>query len=171
MNEVANFNFFGEDAYISATERGMPPARPALRSQPRPIPGFPAEFQPGAQDYPADDMAYAPPWLAAPSNPNAATKRKAFGTTKRKASSAQESAKRQILTSPSGAELIGYPDRNFLAPPYKINNANTVLALGGLSNSTADTDIVHYDGKQMPEIMQLELISRASGAFVCFSTV
>lgn len=134
----ANFNFFGDDVYDSAIERGMPPARPALRSQPRPIPGFPAEFQPGAQDYPADDLAYAPPWLAAPSNPNEVTKRDI--------SPSQRPAKRQAMTSPSGTELIGYPNRNLLAPPYQIENANTFSALGGLSNSTADTDIVHYDG-------------------------
>lgn len=138
MNEAANFNFYGDDVYDSAIDRGMPPPRPALRSQPRPIPGFPAEFQPGAQDYPPDDLAYAPPWLAAPSNPNAVAKRQM--------SAAQGPVKRQTLTSPSGAELIGYPNRNFLAPPYQIDNANTVSALGGLSNSTADTDIVHYDG-------------------------
>jgi alpha-glucosidase len=48
--------------------------------------------------------------------------------------------------SASGAPTIGYPNRNLLAPPYQIDNQNTVEAYGGLSNFTLDTDIVHYDG-------------------------
>ncbi|GIZ37193.1 hypothetical protein CKM354_000065000 [Cercospora kikuchii] len=141
MNEAANFNYYGDNPEETQEERGFPPTRPALRSQPRPIPGFPAEFQPGAQDYPADDLAYAPPWLAPDSNPNDAKKRSVSA----KAQVAQP-VKRQAPTSPSGAELIGYTNRNFLAPPYQIDNANTVEAVGGLSNFTLDTDIVHYDG-------------------------
>lgn len=42
--------------------------------------------------------------------------------------------------------MIGYPDRNYLEPPYQIDNTNTITPYGGLSNFTADTDIVHYDG-------------------------
>lgn len=142
MNEAANFNFYGDDVYETTEERGFPPTRPALRSQPRAIPDFPAEFQPGAQDYPVDDLAYASPWLAPASNPNAPDKRSP-GT---KTPAAIRRTKRQASTSPSGAELIGYPDREFLAPPYQIDNENTFEAAGGLSNFTLDTDIVHYDG-------------------------
>jgi alpha-glucosidase len=43
-------------------------------------------------------------------------------------------------------EVIGYPKRNLLAPPYQIDNENTYVDYGGLSNYTLDTDIVHYDG-------------------------
>ena len=134
MNEAANFNLFGDDVEETAEERNMPPPRPALRSQPRPIPGFPEEFQPGSAPYPPDSQAYAPPWLAADAAPN----------TKRDAVPAISSPieKRQA----AGQELIGYPDRNFLAPPYQIDNENTYDEYGGLSNYTLDTDIIHYDG-------------------------
>jgi alpha-glucosidase len=62
------------------------------------------------------------------------------------AGSVQRPVKRQAPTSESGAAIIGYPDRDFLGPPYQIDNENTKQAYGGLSNSTLDTDIVHYDG-------------------------
>jgi alpha-glucosidase len=130
MNEAANFNYFDNDPDATSEDRGFPPTRPALRSQPREIPGFPAEFQPGAAPYPADDYVYAPPWLAADAAPN----------TKRALPEGSPLAKRQE------AEIIGYPDRNYLTPPYKIDNENTIVAYGGLSNFTLDTDIVHYDG-------------------------
>lgn len=152
-------------------ERNFPPLRPALRSQPRPIPGFPETFQPGAQPYPPDDYAYAPPWLAADSNPNDNGGQKK----KRTVSSANsDTPKRQVLTSPSGAQLIGYPERDFLAPPYQIDNANTYQAVGGLSNFTLDTDIIHYDGhveldvhnlygSQMSEASRTAMLARRPG--------
>jgi hypothetical protein len=130
MNEAANFNTFGTNADETSEARSFPPARPALRSQPREIPGFPAEFQPGAAPYPADSMAYAPPWLAADAAPN----------TKRALHEGSPLSKRQE------AEHIGTPGRNYLDPSYQINNENTVEGYGGLSNFTLDTDIIHYDG-------------------------
>lgn len=48
--------------------------------------------------------------------------------------------------APADTQVIGFPGRNYLAPPYQIDNANTYEAYGGLSNKTLDTDIVHYDG-------------------------
>jgi len=106
MNEAANFNTFATNAEETEEARSFPPARPALRSQPREIPGFPAEFQPGAAPYPADGMAYAPPWLAADAAPN----------TKRALHEGSALAKRQE------AEHIGTPGRDYLSPGYQINN-------------------------------------------------
>ena len=149
MNEAANFNLFGDDVEETAEERNMPPPRPELRSQPRPIPGFPAEFQPNVSSpYPPDGMAYAPPWLAADAAPNTggggnkkrSQKPKIESKAKRSAASLPYSQKRQ------SQDLIGYPDRDLLSPPYQINNENTYDDYGGLSNYTLDTDIVHYDG-------------------------
>ncbi|KAK3710118.1 hypothetical protein LTR37_010549 [Vermiconidia calcicola] len=141
MNEAANFNYFNDDPQETEEERGFPPTRPRLRSQPRPIPGFPAEFQPNASSpYPPDDLAYAPPWLAPASNPN---DKRSVASTKQKRQSISKSLdvqKRQAN------EVIGYENRNLLAPPYQIDNENTYEAYGGLSNFTLDTDIVHYDG-------------------------
>jgi alpha-glucosidase len=130
MNEAANFNYFANDPDETSEDRSFPPSRPALRSQPREIPGFPPEFQPGAAPYPPDDYVYAPPWLAADAAPN----------TKRALPEGAPLAKRQE------AEIIGYPGRNYLSPPYQIDNENTIEAYGGLSNFTLDTDIVHFDG-------------------------
>lgn len=135
MNEAANFNYFGDNPEESAIERGFPPVRPFLRSAPRPIPGFPAEFQPDPNSpYPPDSIGYAPPWLAPDSNP---------GANKRDVAVRSEPvvAKRQAT-----ADIIGFEGRNLLAPPYQIDNENTVEAYGGLSNFTLDTDIVHADG-------------------------
>jgi len=138
MNEAANFNLFGDDVEETAEERNMPPPRRALRSQPRPIPGFPEEFQPGAQNYPPDSQAYAAPWLAADAAPN--TKRSTSGPAL-SSSPNSPNEKRQAAT-----EVIGYPNRDLLEPPYQIDNENTYDSYGGLSNYTLDTDIVHYDG-------------------------
>jgi len=131
MNEAANFNYFGDKPEESAKERGFPPTRPALRSAPRPIPGFPEAFQPDPNSpYPPDSLGYAPPWLSPAAAPN----------TRRSASPQSSLKKRQAQN------VIGLPNRNLLNPPYQIDNANTVELYGGLSNFTLDTDIVHYDG-------------------------
>lgn len=130
MNEAANFNYFANDPDETAADRNFPPPRPELRSQPREIPGFPPEFQPGAAPYPPDNYVYAPPWLASDAAPN----------TKRALPEGSPLQKRQE------AEVIGYPDRDYLNPPYQIDNENTIEAYGGLSNFTLDTDIIHYDG-------------------------
>ncbi|KAF2725593.1 glycoside hydrolase family 31 protein [Polychaeton citri CBS 116435] len=141
MNEAANFNYFGDNPEETEEERGFPPARPALRDQPRPIPGFPETFQPGSSPYPPDDLAYAPPWLAGASNPNDKKKREIGSTpVKRQSDDGSENA--------PTAEPIGYPRSSYelLAPPYQIDNANTQDPYGGPSNFTLDTDIIHYDG-------------------------
>ncbi|KAJ6160394.1 hypothetical protein N7470_003790 [Penicillium chermesinum] len=47
MNEASNFCPDPcEDAYSYAEEADLPPAPPPVRSPPRPLPGFPADFQP-----------------------------------------------------------------------------------------------------------------------------
>lgn len=145
MNEAANFNFFGDDPAESAKERGFPPTRPALRSAPRPIPGFPDSFQPNASSpYPPDSLGYAPPWLSPAAAPNEARSiDSARQRTSFTANLKDHLIKRQ---SPSGAPVIGFEGRNLLEPPYQINNENSVQTYGGLSNFTLDTDIIHWDG-------------------------
>lgn len=141
MNEAANFNYFGDNPTESAEERGFPPTRPALRSAPRPIPGFPQSFQPDpSSPYPADDLAYAPPWLAPAAAPN--TKREST----QKGKSKRAVIEKHAAEARQSQEIIGFPNRNLLSPPYQIDNANTVVPYGGLSNFTLDTDIIHHDG-------------------------
>ena len=145
MNEAANFNEFGDDPEAAAKERGFPPTRPALRSAPRAIPGFPAAFQPNTSSpYPPDTLGYAPPWLAPAAAPNEKRNLESGRTRSMYTRSVDENLiKRQ---SPSNASVIGFPDRDYLKPVYQIKNANTQQSLGGLSNFTIDTDVIHYDG-------------------------
>lgn len=141
MNEVANFNYFGDNPTESAEERGFPPTRPALRSAPRPIPGFPQSFQPNPNSpYPADDLVYAPPWLAPAAAPNTKEESTQKGNSKRAV------VEKYAAEACQSQEIIGFPNRDLLDPPYQIDNANTVAPYGGLSNFTLDTDIVHHDG-------------------------
>ncbi|KAF4630906.1 hypothetical protein G7Y89_g7227 [Cudoniella acicularis] len=105
MNEAANFNSFEDNPRESAEERGFPPTRPALRSAPRPIPGFPAAFQPNASSpYPPNDLAYAPPWLAPAAAPN--TKR--------------SSAPSLPLEKCQAREIIGFQTATCLIHPTKL---------------------------------------------------
>ncbi|KAF2843449.1 glycoside hydrolase family 31 protein [Patellaria atrata CBS 101060] len=132
MNEAANFNLFGDDPDETTEDRGFPPPRLPLRSAPRPIPGFPQAFQPDPNSpYPPDSIGYAPPWLAPDASPN----------DKRSVSEVENH-----LVKRQSEDIIGYHNRNLLAPLYQIDNENTYQPYGGLSNFTLDTDIVHYDG-------------------------
>ncbi|KAK8117999.1 glycoside hydrolase family 31 protein [Apiospora kogelbergensis] len=145
MNEAANFNNFDADPRETEKSGGFPPQRPVLRDQPWPIAGFPAEFQPGSSPYPPDSWSYAPPWLAAPSDPNHGKKRSIDSSS----SSRSHAIKRQEHVAPApNASAIGFPRSSYelLAPKYQIKNANTVDAYGGASNKTLDTDIIHHDG-------------------------
>ncbi|KAF2752757.1 putative alpha-glucosidase [Pseudovirgaria hyperparasitica] len=136
MNEAANFCPFPCLDPVGYSENNrFPPQRPFLRSQPREIPGFPAEFQPGAQDYPPDSLPYNDPNLAPPASPNSGP------NNKRQASEIPGQSFSAELTTPVGVE-----GRNLLAPPYRINNANTFQDIGGNSNQTIRTDLHHYHG-------------------------
>jgi alpha-glucosidase len=151
QNEAANFNYFGDNPEEAAEGRGFPPPRAAIRSPPRALPGFPEEFQPNASSpYPPDSQGYSPPWLAGDAAPNAKrsvhTLSKWFSTWFKRRSVAARQPESDNTVSSSGAPVIGYSNRSLLAPPYQIDNENTVTAFGGLSNFTLDTDIVHYDG-------------------------
>lgn len=94
MNEPANFCVYPcSNPEEFAKENNDPPAPPPVRENPRPLPGFPADFQP----------------------PNGNSKR----------------------DSRKGKKL-GLPGREYIDPPYKINNA-----AGSLSMNSMDTDLVH----------------------------
>ncbi|KAF2452397.1 putative alpha-glucosidase [Lineolata rhizophorae] len=134
MNEAANFCPFPcLNPNETAEENGNPPERPFVRSQPRPIPGFPPEFQPGASDAPPDSTPYNDPWLAPP------------GAT---GNDPPAKHRRQLeidLSAPLDTP-VGIPGRDLLAPPYRIGNEATYQDYGGLSNMTIRTDLHHYNG-------------------------
>lgn len=132
MNEAANFCPFPcEDPDAYAKKSNLPPSRPVLRSAPRPLPGFPPEFQPGAQPYPADSTYYNAAFL--PQDPNTVQ----TPVVKRQ----EQSPFAGSLDTPTGIE-----GRNLLAPPYRIKNSATYFDYGGLSNSTLRTDLHHANG-------------------------
>lgn len=131
MNEAANFCPFpcpDPEAYAAANR--FPPRRPFVRSQPRVIPGFPPEFQPGASNATPDSLPYNDPNLAP-------------------AASVSQPTKLKRQTTEFGEELdtpLGLPGRNLLEPPYRIQNAATEQDYGGLSNKTINTDLRHENG-------------------------
>lgn len=131
MNEAANFCPFpcpDPEAYAAANR--FPPRRPFVRSQPRVIPGFPPEFQPGASNATPDSLPYNDPNLAP-------------------AASVSQPTKLKRQTTEFGEELdtpLGFPGRNLLEPPYRIQNAATEQDYGGLSNKTLNTDLHHENG-------------------------
>lgn len=56
MNEASNFCPFPcKDPAKFAKENGNPPAPPPVRPNPRPLPGFPDDFQPGSKGKRAND--------------------------------------------------------------------------------------------------------------------
>lgn len=129
MNEPSNFpcNFPCSDPFAAAV--GFPPEAPAVRTPPRPLPGFPCSFQP----------------------PGTACKR---NEGRREIDSAPVArgivAQRQAAAAVSGKEL-GLPGRDLLYPKFAIHNAvgTDNAAGGGISNHTVNTDVIHQNGLAM----------------------
>ena len=102
MNEASNFCYYPcTDPVGFAGDNSFPPSTPPLRQySPRPLPGFPPDFQP-----------------------------------------ANASSSRIERRSSTPGSMMGLPSRDYINPPYMIQNA-----AGGLPNRTLDTDLVHYNG-------------------------
>lgn len=130
MNEPSAFPCFFpcDDPFTTAI--GYPPEPPAVRSHsPRPIPGFPCEFQPEGTDckrsgaLEARDVTPKAPASAVPST----------------------------LRRDTSSKWKGLPGRDLLFPKYSIHNKAAYLDSwnaehGGLSNKTVQTDIIHENG-------------------------
>ena len=120
MNEPSNFPcpYPCDRPEATAKEVGFPPPPPPLRLPPRPLPGFPTEFQPPEKNQKrepeTDDM---------------------------------NSIERSIFESPPSVKrarpsaAMGLPGRDLIDPPYAVQNA-----AGSISNLTVDTDIMHQNG-------------------------
>ncbi|KAK4443111.1 putative glycoside hydrolase [Podospora aff. communis PSN243] len=129
MNEPSNFPCFFPCDDPDTAAIGFPPEPPPVREPPRALPGWPAEFQPGAKKQdarslpPAEDIAIR----------GAVTPRSHVLPPR------QESGKQ-----------LGLPGRDLLYPKYAIYNraaytpASNALA-GGLSNKTVNTDVRHHN--------------------------
>lgn len=140
MNEPSNFCYFPcEHPEQFAIDGDFPPAPPAVRSNPRPLPGWPADFQPGNDESEAES----------------------------KRNMVLSDAK--VLLSRSGTNRhfsreadteMGLPGRDLLYPEYAIHNAaageqSWNADKGGLSNSTARTDLIHQNGLAMYDTKNL----------------
>jgi alpha-glucosidase len=121
---------------------GYPPPAPAVRTPPRPLPGFPCGFQP-------------------PGTPCAGTKEKR--TIDAPFTEAILVPEKQ---APPGLEL-GLPERDLLYPKYAIHNAAAYTyadnaAGGGISNHTVNTDVIHQNGLTMYDTHNLYGTSKFS---------
>lgn len=147
MNEPSNFacNFPCDDAPEQAAAIGYPPQPPAVRTWPRPLPGWPCDFQPPGSDCNATAQLGA----------RAVHK---SGLELRGSISGQprgpspEQVDLRVRQEPG--EQMGLPGRDLLYPKYAIHNKAAFLpewnaAEGGISNHTVNTDLIHQNGLAM----------------------
>lgn len=125
MNEPSNFpcNFPCDNPYASAV--GFPPEPPAVRTPPRPLPGFPCAFQPAGT--PCEDSKV------------------------KREIEAPKIVTEGIQARQQPGKELGLPGRNLLYPKYGIHNAAAFTvdwndAEGGISNKTVNTDVIHANG-------------------------
>lgn len=140
MNEPSNFpcNFPCDDPYGSA--KGFPPAPPAVRTPPRPLPGWPCDFQPGGCPGKRDDQSQRLQINAG-------------------SGSLPLNLKSSSTVSTNNADnklgnQKGLPGRDLLYPKYPIHNKAAYQVSwnsdkGGISNHTVNTDLIHQNGLAM----------------------
>ncbi|PSR97618.1 glycosyl hydrolases family 31-domain-containing protein [Coniella lustricola] len=157
MNEPSNFacDFPCDNAAQQAAADGYPPEPPALRTWPRPLPGWPCDFQPPGFDCNATD-----------NRTSVSSTRSFSGRTFRDVDIEFSGHSRDLATSPhflhrrqqqpqtEPGQQLGLPGRNLLYPEYAIHNYAAYLpswnaAEGGLSNLTVNTDVLHQNGLAM----------------------
>ncbi|KAL2023098.1 hypothetical protein VTK56DRAFT_3704 [Thermocarpiscus australiensis] len=137
MNEPSNFPCFFpcDDPFAAAT--GYPPTPPPVRSHaPRPLPGWPCEFQPEGTDCKRSETALtdmAPAVRELPAEP------------------ATPHAPATVQPRSTGGKWMGLPGRNLLFPKYAIHNKAAYqdswnAEHGGISNKTVNTDVIHENG-------------------------
>jgi alpha-glucosidase len=133
MNEPSNFpcDFPCDDPDTAAI--GYPPEPPAVRSPPRPLPGWPCEFQP-----PGTDCKRSMEIMDAVAYPSRELSRVHLIVAERQAS----------------GEQMGLPGRDLLFPKYAIHNKAAYMdswnaGHGGISNHTVNTDVIHQNGLAM----------------------
>jgi len=135
MNEPSNFPcYFPCDNPWAAAE-GFPPTPPDVRTHaPRPLPGWPCEFQPEGT------------------------------VCKRSTIEAEAPKKREVIDTPvevtrtlhtrADGKWLGLPGRDLLYPKYAIHNKAAYMDSwnaehGGISNKTVNTDLIHQNGLAM----------------------
>ncbi|KAJ5268560.1 hypothetical protein N7505_004318 [Penicillium chrysogenum] len=116
MNEASNFCPYPcKNPAEYAQQNNLPPVPPPVRSPPRHIPGFPADFQPGSSS----------------TGPFSKYRVKRGDAVLGLRSVGKKGSRVK-------AKKVGLPGRDLINPPYQIANA-----AGSISNKTIDTDIIH----------------------------
>jgi alpha-glucosidase len=141
MNEPSNFpcNFPCDDPDKAAI--GFPPTPPPVRTPPRPLPGWPCEFQPVGTDCKRSLSEVTLLELPSPDNTRS------------------DLAIRGAISPASGplsvrqekGNQLGLPGRDLLYPKYAIHNKAAFMdswnaEQGGISNKTVNTDVIHQNG-------------------------
>ncbi|CAN8104774.1 unnamed protein product [Discula destructiva] len=161
MNEPSNFacQFPCDNAAEQAAAIGYPPAPPALRTWPRPLPGWPCDFQPpGTQCNSTSSLQSRVPDGGD------------IGMLGSRSVSTDLSSGHHVVSSRQEAgQQLGLPGRDLLYPKYSIHNYAAYLpswngAEGGLSNHTVNTDVIHQNGLAMYDTHNLygSMMSTAS---------
>jgi alpha-glucosidase len=138
MNEPSNFPcyFPCDDPWTAA--QGFPPTPPEVRTHaPRPLPGWPCEFQPEGSSCKRD----MEPRSIAAAEPQA----------RGEVAMAQTHALPAALRARVGGKWQGLPGRDLLFPKYAIHNKAAYMdswnaEQGGISNKTVNTNLIHQNG-------------------------
>lgn len=148
MNEPSNFacNFPCDNPSQQAKINGFPPSPPALRTWPRPLPGWPCDFQPPGT------ACNGTKQLEARTNRHGS----ALEARSRAVGHSRRSSLDHLAINPrqEAGKQLGLPGRDLLYPKYPIHNAAAYLpewnaAEGGISNHTVNTDVIHQNGLAM----------------------
>ncbi|KAL1867940.1 hypothetical protein VTK73DRAFT_3905 [Phialemonium thermophilum] len=137
MNEPSNFpcNFPCDDPEAAAV--GFPPPPPPVRAPPRPLPGWPCDFQPPGTNCKRSDHV------------------ESLSLTRREPKR-ELSFKHLIVPERRQApgQQLGLPGRDLLYPKYAIHNKAAYKDSwnsdhGGISNHTVNTDLIQQNGLAM----------------------
>ncbi|KAI0479908.1 glycoside hydrolase family 31 protein [Xylaria cf. heliscus] len=129
LNEPSNFPCYFPCDNPDAIGATFTPEPPPVRSPPRPLPGFPCEFQPsgcpGAKTQSLEVIRDSKP--------------------------ADFFPQLTRVAQPARGKQLGLPGRDLLYPKYAIHNKAAYLdswnaAEGGISNKTVNTDVLHQNG-------------------------
>ncbi|KAI1303421.1 glycoside hydrolase family 31 protein [Xylaria venustula] len=147
LNEPSNFPCYFPCDNPDAIGANFTPDPPPVRSPPRPLPGFPCEFQPegcnGTETRAVEVIRDVTPPDFIPHLTRA--------------------------EAPARGQAKGLPGRDLLYPKYAIHNKAAYLdswnaAEGGLSNKTVNTDVIHQNGLAEYDVHNLfgSMMSEAS---------
>lgn len=139
-----------DDPAQQAAAIGFPPSPPALRTWPRPLPGWPCDFQPPGTD--CNSTATGTTSLSSRnSDPVLLSGREADQVEHLRGLSSSHLV---LKSRQEPGQQLGLPGRDLLYPKYSIHNYAAYLpswnaAEGGLSNHTVNTDVIHQNGLAM----------------------